>query len=119
MSETVPVSLLASVLIGVSLYLSDCLLIFSNARPVKATKTFQFKLFPGADHLVNLSQNEYQGQPEASQETHFKNEVDKWNQTVKAQHQAKKDDQTTDDEEDKLQDNIDQELESRHKKMLG
>lgn len=66
------------------------LLIFSNARPVKATKAFQFKLFPGADHLVNLSQNEYQGQPEASQETHFKNKVDKWNQTVKAQHQAKK-----------------------------
>ena len=95
------------------------LLIFSNARPVKATKAFQFKLFPGADHLVNLSQNEYQGQPEASQETNFKNKVDKWNQTVKAQHQAKKDDQTTDDEEDKLQDNIDQELESRHKKMLG
>ena len=95
------------------------LLIFSNARPVKATKAFQFKLFPGADHLVNLSQNEYQGQPEASQETNFKNKVDKWNQTVKAQHQAKKDDQTTDDEEENLQDNIDQELESRHKKMLG
>ena len=56
---------------------------------------------------------------EASQETNFKNKVDKWNQTVKAQHQAKKDDQTTDDEEENLQDNIDQELESRHKKMLG
>ena len=38
------------------------LLIFSNARPVKATKAFQFKLFPGADHLVNLSQNDYQVQ---------------------------------------------------------
>ena len=95
------------------------LLIFSNARPVKATKAFQFKLFPGAYHLVNLSQNEYQGQQEASQETNFKNKVDEWNQTVKAQRQAKKDDQTTDYEEDKLQENIDQELESRRKKMLG
>ena len=30
MSETVPVSLLASVLIGVSLYLSDCFLILNR-----------------------------------------------------------------------------------------
>ena len=95
------------------------LLIFSNARPVKATKAFQFKLFPGADHLVNLSQNDYQGQPEASQETNFKNKVDKWNQTVKAQHQVKKADQTTDDEEENLQDSMDQDLKVRHKKMLG
>ena len=95
------------------------LLIFSNCRPVKAKKAFQFKLFPGADSLVNLSQNDYQGQPEASQETNFKTKVDEWNQKVKAQRQVKKSDTTTSDEEDKLQDNIDQELKSRHKKMLG
>ncbi|MGJ3765395.1 VirD4-like conjugal transfer protein, CD1115 family, partial [Lactiplantibacillus plantarum] len=59
------------------------LLIFSNARPVKATKAFQFKLFPGADHLVNLSQNEYQGQPEASQETNFHQRVEKWKAKLK------------------------------------
>ncbi|MFT8413369.1 MAG: type IV secretory system conjugative DNA transfer family protein, partial [Oenococcus oeni] len=95
------------------------LLIFSNARPVKATKAFQFKLFPGADHLVNWSQNDYQGQPEASQETNFKNKVDKWDQIVKAQQQVEQSEEESQNEEVDLQDSMDQALKARHKKMLG
>ena len=84
------------------------LLIFSNARPVKATKAFQFKLFPGADHLVNLSQNDYQGQPEASQETNFKNKVEKWKvELAKAKATRAKNDVKPEEEED-MQDELDQ-----------
>ncbi len=95
------------------------LLIFSNCRPVKATKAFQFKLFPKADSLVNLSQNDYQGQSEASQETKFQDKVNKWNQVVKAQQQTLKADEVSSEEEGKLQDSIDQDLKTQHKKMLG
>ncbi|WP_143464023.1 VirD4-like conjugal transfer protein, CD1115 family [Levilactobacillus enshiensis] len=84
------------------------LLIFSNARPVKATKAFQFKLFPGADHLVNLSQNDYQGQPEAIQETNFKNKVEKWKaELAKAKATRSKNDVKPEEEED-MQDELDQ-----------
>lgn len=38
---------------------TQSLLIFSNQRPIKATKAFQFQLFPGADNLVELKQNDY------------------------------------------------------------
>lgn len=87
------------------------LLIFSNARPVKATKAFQFKLFPGADHLVNLSQNEYQGQPEASQETNFHQRVEKWKAKLKETAQKKAANKMSQTEEEQQQDNLDSELE--------
>ncbi|WP_428933118.1 VirD4-like conjugal transfer protein, CD1115 family [Lactiplantibacillus pentosus] len=87
------------------------LLIFSNARPVKATKAFQFKLFPGADHLVNLSQNEYQGQPEASQETNFKNKVEKWKAKLKETAQKEVSNKMSQKEEEQQQDNLDSDLE--------
>lgn len=87
------------------------LLIFSNARPVKATKAFQFKLFPGADHLVNLSQNDYQGQPEASQETNFKNKVEKWKAKLKETAQKEVANKMSQKEEEQQQDNLDSDLE--------
>ena len=87
------------------------LLIFSNARPVKATKAFQFKLFPGADHLVNLSQNEYQGQPEASQETNFHQRVAKWKAKLKETAQKKAANKMSQTEEEQQQDNLDSDLE--------
>ena len=54
------------------------ILIFSNERPLKAKKTFQFKLFPGADHLVILNQNEYQGQASKTQLAQFKHQNEEW-----------------------------------------
>ena len=53
-------------------------MIFSNERPLKAKKTFQFKLFPGADHLVMLNQNEYQGQASKTQLAQFKHQNEEW-----------------------------------------
>ena len=94
------------------------LLIFSNCRPVKAKKAFQFKLFPGADSLANLSQNDYQGQPEASQEAKFQKKLAEWNQGVKKQKQAGKNEQTTDEEEN-IQEGGNKELKKKRKKMLG
>ncbi|NTP53238.1 type IV secretory system conjugative DNA transfer family protein, partial [Enterococcus faecium] len=87
------------------------LLIFSNARPVKATKAFQFKLFPGADHLVNLSQNDYQGQPEASQETNFKKKVEKWKAKLKETAQKETANEMSQTDEEQQQDNLDSDLE--------
>ena len=87
------------------------LLIFSNARPVKATKAFQFKLFPGADHLVNLSQNEYQGQPEASQETNFNQRVAKWKAKLKETAQKKAANKMSQTEEEQQQHSLDSDLE--------
>ena len=87
------------------------LLIFSNARPVKATKAFQFKLFPGADKLVNLSQNEYQGQPEASQETNFHQRVEKWKAKLKETAQKKAANKMSQTEEEQQQDSLDSDLE--------
>ena len=90
---------------------SHSVLIFSNERPVKATKAFQFKLFPGADHLVNLSQNEYQGQPEASQETNFHQRVAKWKAKLKETAQKKAANKMSQTEEEQQQDNLDSDLE--------
>ncbi|MCT3397534.1 conjugal transfer protein, partial [Lentilactobacillus hilgardii] len=84
------------------------LLIFSNCRPVKAKKAFQFKLFPGADSLVNLSQNDYQGQPEASQETNFRQQVSKWKAELAKGNQKTAENKMTKEEEDQEQDELDQ-----------
>lgn len=92
------------------------LLIFSNARPVQATKAFQFQLFPGADHLVNLSQNDYQGQAEASQETKFQDKAAQWEAKIKEKsHQAKVNSMSV-AEEDQQQDELDSALEKNSNK---
>ncbi|OEY83863.1 conjugal transfer protein [Oenococcus kitaharae] len=89
----------------------ESLLIFSNARPVKATKAFQFKLFPGVDHLVNLSQNDYQGQPEASQETNFQTKTAQWGIHLKKIQQREQEAAMTQEEESRQQDELDNALE--------
>lgn len=46
---------------------TQSLLIFTNQKPIKATKAFQFKLFPDADSKVKLEQNKYVGITSKSQ----------------------------------------------------
>ncbi|MBZ1527724.1 conjugal transfer protein [Leuconostoc citreum] len=92
---------------------TQSLLIFSNQRPVKATKAFQFKLFPNADSLVKLAQNDYQGQMELSQQAKFEALNDKWQEELadkKASH-AKND--VSEEEEEDLQDELDQATSSK------
>lgn len=57
---------------------NECLLIFSNQRPMKVKKAFQFKLFIGADQLILLSQNEYQGHASQKQKDKFSEQKRKW-----------------------------------------
>lgn len=59
------------------------ILVFSNERPLKAKKAFQFKLFAGADHLVLLNQNEYRGQASPMQLAQFKRQEEKWREHEK------------------------------------
>lgn len=89
----------------------ESLLIFSNCRPVKAKKAFQFKLFPKADSLVNLSQNDYQGQAEASQETKFQDKVAQWEAKIKEKGQQEKVNSMSEEEEGQQQDELDSALE--------
>lgn len=92
---------------------TQSLLIFSNQRPVRATKAFQFKLFPNADSLVKLAQNDYQGQMELSQQDKFESLNDKWQEELadkKASH-AKND--VSEEEEEDLQDELDQATSSK------
>ena len=87
---------------------TQSLLIFSNQRPIKATKAFQFKLFPGADHLVKLKQNDYTSEPSGSQVTKFNEANKKWEaELAKAKATRAKNDVKPEEEED-IQDELDQ-----------
>lgn len=93
---------------------TQSLLIFSNQRPIKATKAFQFKLFPNADSLVELAQNEYTGIPEASQEAKFKEAQDEWQIAINEKRSKKlKNDVKSVEEEEDLQDELDQATSSK------
>ncbi|HAP7634436.1 TPA: type IV secretory system conjugative DNA transfer family protein, partial [Enterococcus faecium] len=86
---------------------TQSLLIFSNQRPIKATKAFQFKLFPGADHLVELKQNDYTSEPTGSQLTKFNEANEKWEaELAKAKATKAKNDVKPEEEED-MQDEMD------------
>src|SRR5699024_3141939 len=86
---------------------TQSLLIFSNQRPIKATKAFQFKLFPGADHLVELKQNDYTSEPTGSQLTKFNEANEKWEaELAKAKAIKAKNDVKPEEEED-MQDEMD------------
>ena len=87
---------------------TQSILIFSNQRPIKATKAFQFKLFPGADHLVELKQNDYTNEPSGSQVTKFNEANKKWEaELAKAKATRAKNDVKPEEEED-MQDELDQ-----------
>ena len=87
---------------------TQSLLIFSNQRPIKATKAFQFNLFPGADHLVELKQNDYTSKPSGSQVTKFNEANKKWEaELAKAKATRAKNDVKPEEEED-MQDELDQ-----------
>jgi len=87
---------------------TQSILIFSNQRPIKATKAFQFKLFPGADHLVELKQNDYTSEPSGSQVTKFNEANKKWEaELAKAKATRAKNDVKPEEEED-MQDELDQ-----------
>ncbi|MDN6640714.1 MAG: type IV secretory system conjugative DNA transfer family protein, partial [Tetragenococcus sp.] len=61
---------------------NQSLLVFSNQRPIKAKKAFQFKLFPNADELVHLKQNDYQGKPEQDQLDKLEKLEQEWEQSI-------------------------------------
>lgn len=68
---------------------TDSILVFSTERPVKAKKAFQFNLFPGADHLAVLNQNNYHGEAEPDQQKRFDQLKQMWEHAVtKAEPQA-------------------------------
>ena len=75
-------------------------------RPIKATKAFQFKLFPGADHLVELKQNDYTSEPTGSQLTKFNEANEKWEaelakaKAIKAKNDVKPEEEDMQDEMD-------------------
>lgn len=100
---------------------SQSLLIFSNQRPIKATKAFQFQLFPNADHLINLLQNNYHGQAEEDQLRHMQEATRQWQQQVNQQEADQKQDQLAALEEEELQKALNQRLEHKNdsQKMLG
>lgn len=87
---------------------TQSLLIYSNQRPVKATKAFQFKLFPNADSLVKLAQNDYQGQMELSQQANFKKLNDEWQTELAKRKSINKKNDVSEEEEEELQDELDQ-----------
>lgn len=60
------------------------ILFFSNERPLKAKKAFQFRLFAGADHLVLQKQNEYQRKPSQTQLDKLKHLEKEWKEKEEA-----------------------------------
>ena len=98
---------------------TQSLLIFSNQRPIKATKAFQFKLFPNADSLVKLAQNEYTGIPEASQEAKFKEAQDEWQIAINEKKSKNlKNDVKSVEEEEELQNELDLAVEEQSKQEV-
>ena len=87
----------------------ESLLIFSNLKPIKAKKAFQFKLFPNVDHLVSLSQNDYNGTAEASQEAKYQAKIQEWEQQLAERKKQAEADTISDKEEENLQDELDKE----------
>lgn len=83
------------------------ILIFSNQRPLKVTKAFQFKLFPGAADMINLKQNDYQGRPESQQIERLDKLNAKWEKELEKRKALKKKDQLDPAEEQQEQDNLD------------
>lgn len=86
---------------------TQSLLIFANQRPIQATKAFQFKLFPGADHLIQLAQNDYHGEPSMSQQTKFNEANEKWQAQLKQQQTEKEQNDVKPEEEEDMQDEMD------------
>jgi len=87
---------------------TQSLLIFSNQRPVRATKAFQFKLFPNVDSLVKLAQNDYQGQMALSQQVNFKKLNDKWQAELTKRKSINEKNDMSEEEEADVQDELDQ-----------
>lgn len=56
----------------------ECLLIFSNQKPLKVQKAVQFELFKGADKLIPLQQHHYHGKASQSQLEKFKLQEKEW-----------------------------------------
>jgi len=87
---------------------TQSLLIFSNQRPVRATKAFQFKLFPNVDSLVKLAQNDYQGQMALSQQANFKKLNDEWQAELTKRKSINEKNDMSEEEEADVQDELDQ-----------
>lgn len=94
---------------------TQSLLVFANQRPIKATKAFQFKLFPGADHLVELKQNDYISEPSGSQVTRFNEANEKWQAQLQQNQTTQKKHELTEKEEEQAQDELDQDMNARQR----
>lgn len=94
---------------------TQSLLIFTNQKPIKATKAFQFKLFPDADSKVKLEQNKYVGITSKSQLEKYNDLSVKWEEKLK----SLKNITVTEEEEKDLQDNIDSDLEAMNNENSG
>lgn len=86
---------------------TQSLLVFSNQRPIKATKAFQFKLFPGADHLIQLAQNDYHGEMSMTQQDRIKRANEKWEAEIEKTEEINQKNDVKPEEEEDLQDEMD------------
>lgn len=87
---------------------TQSLLVFSNQRPIQATKAFQFKLFPGADHLIQLAQNDYHGEMSASQESKLNDANEAWEKEVAENKAVKQKNDVKPEEEEDLQNEMEE-----------
>ncbi len=93
------------------------LIVFSNLQPIKAQKAFQFKLFPKAVQLINLSQNNYHGTPDDSQTKHFQKQEQQWQEYLAREKADKKQANWSKQEEDQMQAELDK-IEQRNKESM-
>lgn len=86
---------------------TQSLIIFTNKRPIKATKAFQFKLFPNADSLVKLAQNNYVGMQSESEKNKYEEKVMKWEEKKENKKNEAEKNKTTPQADEALADEMD------------
>lgn len=86
---------------------------YLTQRPIKATKAFQFQLFPEADNLVELKQNDYISEPSGSQLTRFNEANEKWEAELKEAQALEKKNKVPEEQEEDIQDELDQDMNAR------
>ena len=83
------------------------IVIFSNQRPIKAKKAFQFKLFPGVADMVSLAQNDYNGEMSLSQASYYHEQEMAWEVELEKRNQKLASSQLDESEEESELDSMD------------
>ena len=97
------------------------IVIFSNQRPIKAKKAFQFKLFPGVADMVSLAQNDYNGEMSLSQASYYHEQEMAWEVELEKRNQKLASSQLDESEEESELDSMDalfDEYNSRNREEL-